>query len=226
MRKKSMCLALLLLLLLPLVACTEDSPGYMRVVDSDGNIILIDEDTGAITTISLSHHIVHEGAAFLSDTVDETLADSENITLVFRTMSTPETAHMFFEFTTLVGGHLRVWEDVTWTTGTGGLLPIVNRKRETTMTSSGFLEDLTATPVFTATDNILEGVGGLNTAGATQIHHIYAWGKKEKFPAGNVREAEGFILKPDTQYAVVFTAIGGANKAQIILNWFEHAAHD
>lgn len=223
----------LVALLVILTGCTAEEPGYVvatsdsevMVVDSDGNIILIDEDTGALVALSLEHHIVHEGTAFISDTVDETLADGENITLVFRTMSAPTTAHMFFEFTTLIGGYLQVWEDATWTTGTGGPVPIINRKRETSMTNSGLLEDLTATPLFTASNNILEGIGGIDLTGATQIHHLYAWGKKEKFPGGNVRETEGFILKPDTQYAVIFVADGANNKAQVIVNWFEHAPH-
>ena len=217
-----------------LPGCTAEEPGYVittsdseiMIVDSNGDIILIDEDARALVVVSLEHHIVHEGTAFISDAVDLVMADGENITLVFKTMAASTEAHMFFEFTTLVGGNLRVWEDARWTTGTGGLVPIINRKREATMTDSGLLEDLTATPLFTATNNILEGIGGTNLTGATQIHHLYAWGKKEKFLAGNVRETEGFILKPDTQYAIIFTADGAANKGQIILNWFEHAPHD
>lgn len=233
--KKVITISLLLVIALmgALLGCTAEEPGYVitnsdskvMIVDSDGDIILIDEDVGALVSISLEHHIVHEGTAYMADTVDLVLADGENITLVFKTMTTPERVHMFFEFTTLVGGDLKVWEDARWTTNTGGLVPIYNRKREATMTDSGLLEDLTATPLFTATNNILEGVGGINLTNATQIHHLYAWGKKEKFLAGNVRETEGFILKPDTQYAIIFTAEGAANKGQIILNWFEHAPH-
>lgn len=219
-----------------LPGCTAEEPGYIivtdiegnpevAIVDEDGDPISIDEESGALNTISFSHHVVHEGTAFLSDIFDEAMADGDNLTFVFRTMSAPDTAHMFFEFTTLVGGYLEVWEDVTWTTGTGVQVPIYNRKRETTMTDSGLLEDLTFTPLFMATNNVLEGVDGVNLGSATQIHHLYAWGKKEKFPGGNVRETEGFILKPDTQYAVVYFADGANNKAQVILNWFEHAPH-
>ena len=223
----------LVTLMMVLPGCTAEEPWYgitlsdseVMVVDSDGNIVLIDEDSRALVTVSLEHHIAHEGTGYISDTVDLVMADEALLILVFKTMSAPTRAHMFFEFSTLVGGNLRVWEDATWTTGTGGLLPIINRKRETSMVDSGILEDVTATPLFTATNNIIEKPAGLNTAGATQIHHLYAWGKREKFPAGNVRETEGFILKPDTQYAIVFTADGAANKAQVILNWFEHAPH-
>jgi len=219
--KKALCFVLLLLLLLLLVGCTADSPGYLLVIDSEGNILTIDETLGAITSLPYEHQLLHDGAAFMSYAVDETLADGENITLVFKTMALPPRVHMFVEFTTLGGGNIRIWEGVTWTTGTGNLNPIYNRLRDVTMVNSGVLEDLTTTPTFTATNNILEGVGGLNTAGAIEIYRIYAWGKKEKMLAVGSRDAEGFVLAPDTQYAVVFTATGGANKAQIILNWLE-----
>jgi len=218
----------LLLLIITLVlilgsGCTVDSPGYMKVVDSNGNIITIDEDTGTLVTIDYNHIAVHNGEAFLSFTANESLSDAEIITLAFKTMPAGERAHMFIQYSTLVGGSVTVWEGATWTTGTGELNPIINRNREAGLAFSGILEDKTATPAFTATNNILEKVAGLNTAGATKIYTVYAWGKKEKLLPGNVFDTAGFTLKPATQYAVVFTAIGNGNKAQILLEWLEQS---
>jgi hypothetical protein len=191
----------------------------------DGSIVIsspIDDVSAAMTTISYPHHEVHEGSSFNSDAVDETMADDETIILAFKTMPGTKRAHMFFGFHTLVGGDLAVWEGATWTTSTGTLNPIINRKREASMNSSGLLEDKTATPTFTATNNILLNPTGLNTGSATKIHNPFAWGERKQLLAGGTREIEEYILKPDTQYAVVFTADGGSNKGQITLGWYEH----
>ena len=89
------------------------------------------------------------------------------------------------------------------------------------MESSTLLEDKTATPNFTATDNILNKVAGLALGAATQIQHFYAFGNNQK-AGGTKRDQDEVILKPDTQYAYVFTGDGANNKAQVILNWYEH----
>ena len=183
---------------------------------------LADEMTGVVTVITYPHEEVHEGHSFFTDYVDATLAINETIVMVFRTPVGTTRAHMTGEFTTLVGGNIQVWEDPIWTTNTGVLNPIMNRFREPIMDSSILLEDLTATPLFTATDNILVNVAGLNTAGATSLHHFYAWGAQGRGARGGARDSEEIILEADTQYAIVFTSVANNNSAQIILNWYEH----
>lgn len=204
-------------LLVGLSGCSADEAAY-TIITGD----TIDELTGAMITITSQHYEVHEGHYFKSDIEDLSMADTANLTFAFKTMAGTKTAHIWIEFTTLVGGHFRIWEDVTWTTNTGTLVPIYNRKREASMNSSGLLEDKTATPVFTATDNVLLNPDGLDISSATLLHHFIAWGKKEKLQAQGARDAEELILKPDTQYAITFTSSGGSNKAQMILNWYEH----
>ncbi len=180
-----------------------------------------DNASYARISINSPHNQIHERNYFLSDLVDESMADNDTFILAFKTMSLPKKVHLLVEFSTLVGGDLQVWEGATWTTNTGTANPIVNRFRETNLNSSGLLEDKTATPAFTATDNILLNPTGLGTGSAISLHHFYAWGKKEKLQAGGQRDLEELVLKPDTQYAIVFTADGGSNKAQVILNWYE-----
>lgn len=36
------------------------------------------------------------------------------------------------------------------------------------------------------------------------------------------RDTTEFLLRPDTQYAYVFTSLDDDNAAQITLNWYEH----
>ena len=95
------------------------------------------------------------------------------------------------------------------------------------MTQSGITEDKTATPAFSVTNNVLVDTLGLNTdTGDTQapveIHTTYAWGEKGKVQAGGGGHDTELVLKPATQYAVLFTAIGGSNKAHVALDWYEH----
>ncbi len=195
-----------------------DKAGRERSMDT---LFSLDSLSNAMIGITLPHSRAHEGISFFTDYIDEALGDNATIIVVFKTMELPMRTHMTGEFTTLVGGDIKVWEAPTWTTNTGDLLPVINRKREIAMKSSGLLEDKTATPLFTATDNVLVNVTGLNTASALAIHHFHAFSAQGRTARGGARDSEEIILKPDTQYAIVFTADGANNKAQIILNWYE-----
>lgn len=202
-------------------------PARVFLLDKNGNPVGIDEVlrqddmSKALVAITLPHARAHEGLSFFTDFVDEDMGDDATLIIAFRTMSAPLRVHMTGEFSTLIGGDIAVWEDPTWNTNTGTANPIVNRRREVTPKSSGLLEDKTVTPLFTATDNVLVNVVGLNTTGATRLHHFYAFGAQGRTARGGARDSEEIILKPDTQYALVFTADGANNKAQIILNWYE-----
>ena len=199
--------------------------------DKDNNvlaldqILLIDAVSTAPVGITFPHHKLHNGDAFTTNFTDETLADAETIILAFKTPTGKEKVHLFAFFSTLVGGSLNLWEGATWTTTTGVVNPIINRRRDENPKASGMREDLTATPVFTATGNILSNptlTGGVVTpTNATSLDKQYAWGEKGKVGAGYLRDENEFILKSDTTYAIVFTAIGASNKAQINLNWYE-----
>ncbi len=221
MKRRLVWVPVTLLLVLLVGGCTQADPGFAVVQTSAGVEILVDGITDSITTVTFEEHALHVGSSFASDFVDETLGDGDTIILAWKTPSAPMFTHMVVGFTTLVGGDLTLWEGVTWTTGTGVLNPILNRRRDSA-TTSGLLEDLTATPVFTATGNVLSNVVGLNTGAATQLHHLHAWGIRNRLAAGGARDTEEWILDPDTLYALVFTADGAANKAEVIANWYEH----
>lgn len=169
--------------------------------------------------INVTHHEIHEGCSFTGDAVDTSMELSDTLILAFKTEDSTKRAHLFMEFSTLTGGHVDIIEGPTWTTDTGTLNPIYNRKREASMASSMLLEDLTATPTFTATDNMLLNPTGL--AGGTTIQSHYGFGEKAKFGASG-RDAQEIILKPDTRYAFRFTADVKSNQAQLLLNWYEH----
>ncbi|KKK92318.1 hypothetical protein LCGC14_2704130 [marine sediment metagenome] len=220
MKRKLVGLLVVLSLLVVLGGCTQVDPGFAVVQTSAGVEILVDVPTGAIAAITFEHSELHSGLSYTSDFVDEAMGIGDTIILVWKTPSAPTFVHAVPGFTTLVGGDLVLWENPTWTTGTGNLNPILNRRRDSANVST-VLEDLTATPAFTATDNLLANVAGLNTGAAIQIHRFHAWGKKDKLAAGGARDTEEWILNPDTQYALVYTADANNNKAQVIMNWYE-----
>ena len=195
-----------------------DKYGNLRTLDE---ILLFDAMSKAPITISFPHHKVHEGDSFTTSFTDETLADAETIIIVFKTPYGIKKVHMFMFFSTLVGGSIELWEGVTWTTNTGTETPIINRRRVETLNASGMLEDKTATPAFTATGNVLVNPSDLSTVSATSLDKQYAWGEKGKIGAGYLRDENEFVLKSDTKYAIVFTAIGASNKAQVSMNWYE-----
>lgn len=208
-------LVLLLLTTFLIGGCSADEAVYIRTT-------AMDEMTGTLVVIDSPHHEVHEGDSFFTEAVDLTLANAETLIIAFKTSAGTERVHLTGEFTTLLGGNVQVWENPTWTTNTGTLAPIYNRRREATMESSTLLEDWTATPAFTATDNVLVNVTGLNTGAATPLHHFYAFAAQGRGSSGGARDSHELILKPDTQYAIVFTSSGANNQAQMILNWYEH----
>lgn len=200
----------------------KDKDNNVRTLDE---ILLIDALSGTPVGITFPHYKIHSGDAFTTNFTDETLADAETVILAFKTATGTKRVHLFAFFSTLVGGHLDIWRDATWTTNTGVVNPIRNRNDEDNPNQSGLLEDLTTTPTFTATGNILSNptlTGGVVTpTGATSLDKQYAWGERGKIGAGYLRDENEFILKPDTTYAIVFTAIGASNKAQVNLNWYE-----
>ncbi len=182
----------------------------------------LDSMTNLLETITDEHHEVHEGGAFAAQFANTALGDNETINICFKTPAGTKRAHLIAEFTTLVGGEFELWEGPTWTTNTGNTAPTVNRLRKASMTASTLTEDKTATPSFTATNNVLVDTLGLNTTPATLIHLTHAFGIKGKVGAGGGADAEEIVLKPATTYAALFTANGGSNKGQILMHWYEH----
>ena len=199
----------------------EDKNGNPETLDK---LLPYDEHTNGLVIVDHAHHEIHESLAFTCIFTDIVMANAETIILAFKTMASPKYMHFTAVFSTLVGGYFQIWEGVTWTTNTGTVLPVICRNRAHGGCNSAVLEDLTATPKFTATHNILSNVTGLGTGSATGLLSggDYAFGDKGKITADS-RGISEYVLMPDTQYAVVFTAIGASNMAQITLDWYEHS---
>ena len=203
-------------------------PTPVKFVGTDGKEYALDEILllsmgGRLTVLQSSEHEVHEGHAFTFSTVDEDMDNLATLNVAFKTCHHKGDVYFYASFTALVGASLAIIEAPTWTTNTGTATSLYNRRRDTNPIHSSFEEDKTATPAFTTTDKLLVQVTGI--AGGTTIWKRYAWGEKGKTEAGDYRAENEILLRIDTQYVVLFTAIGAANKGQIILNWLEHEVH-
>jgi len=200
-------------------------PVEIRFIDKNGSIKSLDEILslsmgGRLAVLSSAEAEVHEGHAFTFSTVDEDMDNAATMNIAFKTCHHTGKVHFYAAFSTLVGGSLAIVEAPTWTTNTGTATAFYNRRRDLVPIHSMLEEDKTATPAFTATDKVLVQVTGI--AGGTTIWKRYAWGEKGKVEAGDYRADNEILLRADTQYVVLFTAIGASNKGQIILNWLEH----
>lgn len=168
--------------------------------------------------VDVAHHEIHEGDSFHVDAEDTSLANAATIIIAFKTMAGTKRAHMTGAFSTLVGAHVELTEGPTWDNQSGTLLPIYNRKREGSMGSSGLLEDQ-AQAGFVASDNMI--LNPTTVAGGTIISTLFAFGSKHS-GGSQARGVDEWILKPETQYAIILTADGAANAAQLIIDWYEH----
>jgi len=182
---------------------------------------IVDSITGVAIGITNAHHEAHEGDSFVACFVDETMSDAETIILAFKTPAGTKRVHMLLQFETLVGGSLKLWEGATWDAQTGTQAVITNRKRVTVPGSSGVLANQ-AQAGFVAAGVVNANPTNFSVGAATLVKDAYAWGQRNQILAGGARDTEEVLLKPETQYAAVFAAIGNSNKAHVILNWYEH----
>jgi len=178
----------------------------------------LDGVSEGLITIDYAHHEAHEGDAFETSAVDESMGDGDTIVLAFKTMSAPKRVHVIIEFATAAGGHVDIIEGPTWDNQSGTLNPIYNRKREASMGSSGLLEDQ-GQASFIVSDNVI--LDPTTFAGGTAVHTHYIFGAT-KTPA-SARGVHEWLLKPDTQYGIRLTADGVTNGGQIIITWYEHS---
>ena len=178
--------------------------------------------SSALVVVTDGHAHIHQGHMFDVDLVNLSMAADSTAILAFKVGSAPTRAHLVVQFVTLIGGHVELIEGPTWTPQTGTLRSIINRNRLSVNLS--FLQENQAQPGFVASGNIIRDPTGL--AGGTIVHTIYAFGERNKFSSES-RDTTEWMLKPDTDYAIKFTADGGpSNKVQMNLVWYEHSSEE
>ena len=162
------------------------------------------------------HAKMHEGDAYSASVVDTTLADTEFIDLCFKTPAT-KLMHMTFDYKSLTGLKLEIFEGATWDAQTGTAVPVFNMYRDSANTS-GVLENR-STAAFLASSELMSNP--TTPAGGTAILTDYLFGAANKLPeAGGSRVEQ--ILKAGTLYRIRLTSTAANNSGQIRVSWYEH----
>ncbi len=227
-------LSLLLLLLLIITGCTATDPGFVsvtnepnvKIVDADGDIITIDENTKALVIVSQEHHEIHEGFSFsawyeqdVSDTGDQSI-------IAFKTPDSDRKLNIVVLFHASTSADGSLLEAPTITDDAGASLAIYNRDRSSTETST--VIDTSQNPdVAGQAMFFTEGTQG-NVTGGTEIGHVHLEaGEGKKAIGGNARGQQEWILNPDTLYVFVLESLSDAdNTHHLEINWYEHTVSD
>lgn len=227
--KHLLCVILLIALLIPF-GCTIDDPGFytstadskVQIVDSDGNIINIDEATGDLIAIDQEHHELHEGHSFstwyeqqVSDTGDESI-------IAFKTTNTAKWVHIIMTASASSSAHVHIVEAPAIVDNTGALLTVFNRDRNSSTNST--VIDTSQNPDVIGQAMFFTEVTQGNVTGGTQISHTHLQGGAgPKALGGDSRGTEEWILKQNTLYAFVISSMDmNDNVHQIQLDWYEH----
>jgi hypothetical protein len=173
-------------------------------VDANPEPALTDEITGALVTIPVIHHEVHEGETFSTSLFSLVNANGADITVLLRTGST-HYGHL--TFTTSGGGdaQVRLLEAPT-IQAVGNAMAIYNMKRYSTDTPEiqAFANPTYIDGASIPTNFLVPGGSGGNSQG------------------GISRPSTEWILSLNTDYVIELTNIAVGNQPlSIVMQWYE-----
>lgn len=205
-------LLLLALLAIPMWGCTAEDPGYtaivgnpeVKIVDTNGDIVTIDEVTGAFTILEYEHHELHEGNMFTVLAVVD-LGNAEVYDTLVVAPDTTRWAHLVWEIEHELETQILFYRDTTYSDN-GTEVASYNRNGNSTVNATTLVYHTpTVTNVGTLIATIQQGDG--------------------KKAGGSDRESNEFILKQNTAYLVRITNLTANNNLIFIkLNWYEHTS--
>ncbi|MCK4258745.1 MAG: hypothetical protein KAX49_07190 [Halanaerobiales bacterium] len=171
------------------------------VYDEAGNPLEIDDTSGAMEIVEYEHHEIHEGNHFFICDYDDTLGIGDTIEFVITTPNTLKWAHMLFDFSSILGAELEVYEGSSDVVGGTSTTPTNNNRNSGTTSDLTLLKDPTSITDGTRIAGYLAGAN--RTAGF------------------NSRNRE-IILKQDTIYLFRFTSDANLNAITFCGEWYEH----
>ena len=168
-----------------------------------------------------AHFEVHEGDHYLAWLADESMADGDKITFVFKTPDTDKHIHMIINWACLVAGHVSIMEGATWTRGAGGTTSIFNNRRQDPNTS-GLLNNEAQTDF---NQGSLLGNTPQSLVNTLVVFQEWLFGAANK-GGGPSRGISELVLKKDTQYAIQLEADGANNAGFLQLSWYEQELYE
>ena len=171
--------------------------------------------------IDKAHFEIHQGDHYIANLADESMADGDLLTFVFKTPDTDKHIHMLVNWGTLVGGHIHICEGATWTRGAGGTTSIFNNRRQDPNTS-GLLNNEAQTDF---NQGSLLGNTPQSLVNTLLVYQEWLFGASNK-GAGAKRGISELVLKKNTQYAIQLIGDGANNAGWIQLNWYEQELYE
>jgi len=165
--------------------------------------VRIDASTNSLQTVSYAHHEIHSGSSFFTGN-HVALGNGDTYDILIVTPNTTTYSHLIFTVTVSAEATFDFYEAVT-ATGNGTELDMFSRNRQ---------KDTTPGTTFYHTPT---GLGALTTVLGEGILG------NGKGVGGGIRDAEEFILKPNTKYLFrMANEVAGTNEYDWQFNWYEH----
>jgi hypothetical protein len=168
--------------------------------------VRLDSSTRALNCIDNAHHEIHDGSAFVVNTVVDLAGNSSQTNIFVSGLSNKE-SNMIWRFISEAEADFKLYEDVT-VSSSGTPVTIWNRNRASLTTSNSL--------VFSSAEISDTGTNLI-------VHHHWGSGKD----GGELREISEWVLKSGTVYSTVLTnEVATANQVTFILDWYDHTPKD
>jgi hypothetical protein len=164
-----------------------------------------DHDTGAMTTIDVSHNLIHKGHHFLASSLVHSTAINWVVDL--RTLTNTTEYHVTTNFTCDSAAKISMYRNPVWTITGGTLLDNINRSETHSYTSSLAIYS-SPTITTTGTARML-----LTRIPASSIQGNQSTG-------GDTGSRAEFILKTGNSYQFECVMAASSN-AYVIFDWYE-----
>jgi hypothetical protein len=196
---------------------------FLKTSDSTHKVPRLDSSTHGQIFIDYEHHEVHDGSAFTCNYSNDVTNIGEMTAIAFNTPNTTTYIHLTFTAEATGGATFALYEAPSIDVDEGTALPIYNRNRNSATTST--ITSIATTPVANSATSFNETqAAGANITTTTRLlYHIIGSGGNQP-TAGQTRAQTEFVLKKNTQYAVVMSSLTNDDASHTItLVWYEHA---
>ncbi len=176
--------------------------------------------------IDFAHHKVHNGDTFTCNLSNATTNIGEMTVIAFSTPNTTEWTHLTVDVSATHAATFGIYETTSIDDNEGTDLTVYNRDRNSSGTSTLYTCDTGGAIVIGKVSLFLETAAATaNITKTTAIHveQIGQAGNPINVKGGNSRGTREFVLKQNTQYAVILTdGTVDDSTSNIVLNWYEH----